>query len=149
MAIHRPLREGDPAPDFELPDESGERLRLSAFLGNKVVLFFYPEDDTPGCTAEACGFRDAYSDFLKANAVILGVSPDDARSHVAFRERHALPFPLLVDASHEVAERYGAWGDGEVLRSTFVIDEEGRLARIFRHVRPRGHEAEVLEAILA
>lgn len=142
------LREGDAAPEFELRDESGERFALSAFRGNTVVLFFYPEDDTPGCVAEACGFRDRYVDFLKENAIVLGVSPDSAESHAAFKERYALPFPLLVDADHKVAERYGAW-NGEALRTTFVIDPAGRIARIFRQVVPRGHEAEVLAAVRA
>lgn len=155
MPPTKELREGDVAPDFELEDESGEPFELSAFRGNTVVLYFYPEDDTPGCTAEACGFRNRYVDFLKANAVVLGVSPDDAASHVAFKEKHALPFPLLIDADHRVAELYGAWGTREwkgksyetVLRSTFVIGPTGKIERIFRDVRPEGHEDEVLAAV--
>lgn len=149
------LAAGDVAPEFELADESGERFRLSAFRGNTVVLFFYPEDDTPGCTREACGFLDRYVDFLKANAVVLGVSPDDAASHRAFKEKHALPFPLLVDEGHRVAEMYGVWGEKEfqgqkfegVFRSTFVIGPEGRIQQVFRRVKPEGHEAEVLAVL--
>lgn len=149
------VREGAPAPDFELADESGERFRLSAFRGNTVVLFFYPADDTPGCTREACGFRDRHVDFLKENAVVLGISPDDAESHAAFKEKFSLPFPLLVDAGHKVAAAFGAWGEKEwkgerfegVLRSTFVIGPTGVVERIFRKVNPDGHEAEVLAAV--
>ena len=151
----RGLQEGDVAPDFELPDEAGERFQLSAFRGNTVVLFFYPADDTPGCTREACGFRDRHVDFLKANAVVLGISPDDAASHQAFKEKHALPFPLLVDQDHKVAERFGAWGPKEwrgekfegILRTTFVVGPTGKIERVFRDVKPEGHEAEVLAAV--
>lgn len=153
--MSRSLQVGDVAPEFELADESGERFRLSAFRGNTVVLFFYPADDTPGCTKEACGFRDRHVDFLKANAVVLGVSPDDAASHAAFKEKFSLPFPLLVDADHRVASAYGAWGPkqwrGEtfegVLRSTFVVGPDGRLLQVFRDVNPEGHESQVLEAV--
>lgn len=158
--MQRPSRElavGDVAPDFDLPDESGERLSLAGLRGNAVILFFYPEDDTPGCTTEACGFRDDHVAFLKANAVVLGVSPDDADSHEAFRRKYALPFPLLVDRDHRVAEAYGAWGEKlvqgrtwtGVLRSTFVIDPAGRMAAVFRQVRPEGHSREVLDAVEA
>ena len=155
MAAKADLKEGDLAPDFELADETGERFRLSAFRGNTVVLYFYPADDTPGCTREACGFRDRYVHFLKANAVVLGVSPDPAESHAAFKEKFSLPFPLLVDEDHAVAERYGAWGEktwkGEtfegILRSTFVVGPTGRIEKIFRNVDPEGHERDVLAAV--
>lgn len=151
------LQAGDVAPEFELPDESGERFALSAFRGNTVVLFFYPADDSPGCTTEACGFRDRHVDFLRENAVVLGVSPDSAASHVAFKEKHGLPFPLLVDADHRVAEAYGAWGPKEikgerfegVYRTTFVIGPDGKIVRAFWRVDPNGHEADVLEAVRA
>jgi peroxiredoxin Q/BCP len=149
------LREGDPAPEFELEDDAGERVRLSAFRGRPVVLYFYPADDTPGCTAEACGFRDDFAAFERAGAVVLGVSANDQASHRAFRGKYALPFQLLVDADHVVASRYGAWGkkvwNGEefegILRTTFVIGANGRIARVFPGVKPEGHSREVLAAV--
>ena len=156
MPPSRELAVGDVAPEFSLPDDSGERFSLSAFRGNRVVLFFYPEDDTPGCTAEACGFRDDYVSFLKANAVVLGVSPDPAASHRDFRDKYGLPFPLLVDADHEVAEAYGAWGTKEipgrgpwtgVLRSTFLIGEDGRVEALWRKVHVDTHSRDVLAAM--
>ena len=149
------LREGDPAPDFELRDQDGGVVRLSDFRGRRVVLFFYPQDDTPGCTVEACGFRDRHRELLDAGVVVLGVSPDDAGSHRAFRLKFGLPFPLLVDEGHRVAERWGAWGrkvlfghayEG-VLRSTFVVGPGGRVERAFRRVKPEGHSREVLAAV--
>lgn len=148
-------REGDVAPAFELADDQGRVWRLADLRGKTVVLFFYPADDTPGCTAEACGFRDEYAAFAGRDAVLFGVSPDDAASHQAFRAKHGLPFPLLVDEGHRVAEAYGTWGPRTfggktfetTLRSTFVIGPDGRLARIFRDVKPQGHAREVLEAL--
>lgn len=151
------LRVGDPAPDFELPDESGSPVRLSSLKGSTVVLYFYPKDDTPGCTTQACGFRDAFPRFQDAKAVILGVSPDDAESHRAFKAKYQLPFDLLSDVDHQVAEAYGAWGrktwQGKefegILRSTFVVGPDGRIVSVFRQVQVEGHERAVLEALSA
>src|SRR5947207_2052145 len=105
------LKVGDTAPDFELPSDTGETIKLSDFRGKRVVLYFYPKDDTPGCTTQSCGFRDTYPQIEERNAVVLGVSPDDARSHQKFKTKYDLPFTLLVDADHAVAERYGVWGE--------------------------------------
>lgn len=148
---------GSVAPDFVLEDDGGSPVRLSALAGRKVVLYFYPEDDTPGCTAQACGFRDNLPRFASEDAVILGVSPDPPESHARFREKYGLPFRLLSDPDHAVAERYGAWGKKQlfgneyegILRSTFVIGEDGRVLRVFRRVRVEEHAAEVLEALRA
>ena len=148
---------GDEAPDFTTTDEHGREISLSDFRGNKVVLYFYPKDDTPGCTVEACGFRDAHAAFARHKAVVLGVSPDSAKKHVKFREKYGLPFTLLVDESHAVAEAYGAWREKSmygrtymgVARSTFVIDASGRIAKVFTSVKPKGHEQEVLAALAA
>lgn len=145
------------APDFTTVAHDGSTVRLSAFKGRPVVLYFYPKDDTPGCTVEACGFRDAHAQFGRHKAVVLGVSPDSPRSHVRFREKHALPFTLLADEDHAVAERYGAWRAKSmygksymgIARSTFVIDGAGRIARAFTTVKPQGHEREVLAAVAA
>jgi thioredoxin-dependent peroxiredoxin len=149
------LNENDPAPDFELPADDGSTVRLSDLGGRKVVLFFYPRADTPGCTTEACEFRDRSADFASGGAVILGISPDPTGAVRAFREKFELPFRLLADADHEVAERYGVWGEKTVFgktslgvhRTTFVVDEEGRIASIYRGVRPEGHAAEVLQGL--
>jgi peroxiredoxin Q/BCP len=119
------------------------------------VLYFYPKDDTSGCTKEACGFRDSWRDVQRLGAVVLGVSPDGVTSHAKFKQKYSLPFPLLADERHEVAEAYGVWGEKSmygrkymgVLRSTFVIDEQGRIARVFEKVKPEGHAAEVLAAL--
>lgn len=146
------LEEGDTAPDFELETDGGDTVRLSDLRGRRVVLFFYPKDDTSGCTKEACGFRDAKPDYEEKNATIFGVSPDDARSHAKFRQKYGLNFPLLVDADHSVAAAYGAWGSKKmygreyegILRSTFVIGPDGRLEKVFRNVRPDGHAEAVL-----
>lgn len=126
---------GKKAPDFTLPDENGNRVKLSSFRGKKVILYFYPADDTPGCTAQACGFRDSFPEIQEQNAVVIGVSPDDARSHIKFRSKYNLPFILLSDPDHVVAEKYGAWGEKSfmgkksvgVIRSHFVIDEQGKI----------------------
>jgi thioredoxin-dependent peroxiredoxin len=150
------VSEGQPAPDFELESDSGEQVRLSQFRGKPVVLYFYPRDDTPGCTAEACSFRDDYKAYQERGAVILGVSPDDTASHVRFKGRYALPFTLLADPDHEVAEQYGAWGEKTLygkksvglIRSTFVIDPNGNVARAIRNVRVQGHSEEVLGALV-
>jgi thioredoxin-dependent peroxiredoxin len=149
------IEEGTPAPDFTLASDSGESVTLSAFRGRPVVLYFYPKDDTPGCTVEACGFRDSYSEFEKRGAVVLGVSPDDEASHVKFKEKYSLPFTLLADPEHEAAERYGVWGEKNfggkkywgVKRSTFVIDAEGNVAKVMHNVKPDGHPDQVLAAL--
>ena len=149
------LQEGISAPDFTLPADGGGEVTLSDFRGKKVVLYFYPKDDTPGCTTEACNFRDDYSDVLAAGAVILGVSPDTVTSHDLFKSKYELPFPLLSDPDHQVAELYGAWGEKKLygrtytgmIRSTFVINEAGTLIRIFPKVRPKNHSQQVLQAL--
>src|SRR5436305_14596643 len=123
------IEEGKPAPDFELTSDTGETVKLSELKGKQVVVYFYPKDDTPGCTTQACGIRDVYGEFEQAGAVVLGVSPDDESSHVKFKEKYGLPFTLLADTDHSVAEQYGVWGEKEymgrsymgVSRSTFVI----------------------------
>jgi peroxiredoxin Q/BCP len=150
-----PLDAGIPAPEFSLPDENGTIHHLSDHRGRAVVLYFYPKDDTPGCTTEACNFRDDYSAYTEAEVVILGVNPDKPQSHARFKEKFALPFPLLADEGHEVCDLYGAWGPKKfmgreyegVLRTTFLIDREGKIARVFENVKPAEHSAEVLEAI--
>ena len=149
-------REGEAAPDFELKTDSGETLRLSDLRGKQVVLYFYPKDDTPGCTTQACGIRDAYEEFERAGAVVLGISPDDERSHRKFRDKYGLPFTLLADPGHEVAEEYGVWGEKSyagrtymgVDRSTFVIAEDGTLKKVLPKVKPATH-AEAVLAVLA
>jgi len=143
------------APDFTLRSDSGESVTLSGLRGRPVVLYFYPRDDTPGCTVEACEFRDAWGDVEKAGAVVLGVSPDDVPSHGRFRTKFQLPFPLLADPDHRVAELYGVWGEKSmygrtffgILRTTFVIDPGGRVRQVFERVKPKGHAARVLEAL--
>jgi thioredoxin-dependent peroxiredoxin len=151
------VEEGKPAPDFELASDSGERVRLSELRGRPVVLYFYPKDDTPGCTKQACSFRDAYGVFEERGATILGVSPDTESSHVRFKEKYGLPFTLLADSDHEVAEQYGVWVEKNnygkksmgIKRSTFVIDAEGNVARAMLGVSPDGHADVVLEALPA
>lgn len=146
---------GSKAPAFTLPTDDGSSVSLTDFAGKKVVLYFYPKDDTSGCTAQACEFRDSWRAVQKAGAVVLGVSPDGVASHQKFRDKYDLPFPLLADEDHAVAERYGVWGEKSmygrkyfgVLRTTFIIDEEGRIARVFEKVTPKGHAAEVLAAL--
>jgi len=150
-------RAGAVAPDFTAVGHDGSAIRLSAFRGRPVVLYFYPKDDTPGCTVEACGFRDAHAALARRGAVVLGVSPDSPQSHVRFRTKHALPFTLVADEAHAVAEAYGVWRQKSlygrkfmgVVRSTFVIDATGRIAKIFATVKPQGHAAEVLAAVAA
>jgi len=150
-----PIQTGIPAPDFHLADETNVPRRLSDYRGRPVVLYFYPKDDTPGCTTEACNFRDDYSAYVEADVIILGVSPDDVASHLKFKRKHYLPFPLLADEGHKVCDLYGVWGpkkfmgrehDG-VLRTTFLIDRGGRVAHVFENVRPSEHSAEVLAII--
>jgi thioredoxin-dependent peroxiredoxin len=149
------VEEGREAPDFELTSDTGERVRLSQFRGKPVVLYFYPRDDTPGCTRQACAIRDSYDEFEQRGAVVLAVSPDDESSHVKFKRKHGLPFTLLADPEHEVAERYGAWGERRyrgrtymgIERSTFLIDEQGCVAKVMRRVKPDTHTAQVLAAL--
>ena len=150
------VEEGKPAPDFELESDSGERVRLSSLRGQPVVLYFYPADDTPGCTTQACGIRDEYGEFQRAGAVVLGVSPDDVGSHVDFRDKYSLPFTLLADPDHVVAEEYGAWGEKTnrgrtyegIIRSTFVIGADGTVVKAMPNVKPATHADDVL-AVLA
>jgi peroxiredoxin Q/BCP len=130
------LQIGDPAPDFELTADDGSRVRLSAFRGRRVVVYFYPKDDTPGCTTQACGFRDRYAQIEERSAVVLGISPDDLASHKRFKTKYDLPFHLLVDEGHRTAEAYGVWGTGFNVRSHFLVDENGRLADIQVKVKP-------------
>ena len=147
-----PVSVGMPAPDFELLDDSGANRRLSDFRGKKVVLYFYPKDDTPGCTKEACNFRDDYSAYQTAGVVILGVSPDSVESHVKFKKKFQIPFPLLADEGHKVCDLYGVWGPKKfmgrdyegVIHTTFLIDAQGKIARVFENVLPAEHSAEVL-----
>lgn len=149
------LAAGVQAPDFVLSDENKTQRRLSDFRGRSVVLYFYPKDDTPGCTTEACNFRDDYSAYVNADIIILGVSPDSPESHAKFKEKYRIPFTLLSDAGHKVCDQYGVWGakkfmgrdyDG-VKRTTFLVDPNGRIAKVFENVRPSDHSVEVLAAI--
>lgn len=146
---------GTPAPDFALSDETGTVRRLTDFRGQTVVLYFYPKDDTPGCTTEACNFRDDYSAYEEAGVTILGVSPDSPKSHAKFKQKFQLPFSLLADENHAVCEAYHVWGQKKfmgkeymgVLRTTFVIDPEGKIKKVFENVKPADHSAEVLAAV--
>jgi peroxiredoxin Q/BCP len=149
------VAEGGPAPDFELETDGGQRVRLSDLRGKQVVLYFYPKDDTTGCTTQACGIRDAWGEFQQAGAVVLGVSPDDVASHDKFKEKYSLPFTLLADAGHKVADRYGVWGPKKYMgktyegisRSTFVIGEDGTVKKVMRRVKPASHADDVLAAL--
>jgi thioredoxin-dependent peroxiredoxin len=146
---------GEKAPDFELPASNGEKVRLSDFQGKNIVLYFYPKDMTPGCTTQACDFRDSYESFTELDAVILGVSPDPINRHEKFIEKHGLPFLLLSDENHEAAEAYGVWtlkkNFGKeymgIERSTFVIDKEGKLVKEWRKVKVKGHVEEALQFV--
>ncbi len=152
-----PIPSGVPAPEFDVLDDTGQSRRLADYRGQAVVLYFYPKDDTPGCTKEACNFRDDYSAYEKAGVVILGVSPDSPESHAKFKKKFNLPFPLLADEGHKICDAYGVWGPKKfmgksyegVLRTTFLIDAEGKIARVFEEVRPAEHSTEVLEALKA
>lgn len=150
-----PIQAGKPAPEFTLQDENGIERSLSDYRGRGVVLYFYPKDDTPGCTTEACSFRDDYSAYQQAGVEILGVSPDTPKRHAKFKEKYALPFTLLADTEHRVCELYGVWGrkkfmgreyDG-VFRTTFLIGADGVILRVFENVKPEGHSDQVLQAL--
>ena len=149
------VEEGKPAPDFELLSDSGENVKLSDLRGKPVVLYFYPKDDTPGCTTQACGIRDVYGELEREGAVVLGVSPDDERSHVKFKQKYDLPFTLLADSDHHVAEQYGVWAEKSMYgrkymgneRTTFIIDSGGRVAAVLRKVKPATHDEQVLQAL--
>jgi peroxiredoxin Q/BCP len=147
--------EGQPAPDFTLTSDTGEHVTLADLRGRPVVLYFYPRDDTPGCTTQACGIRDAWGKFERRGAVVLGVSPDSAASHVKFRAKYDLPFTLLADTDHAVAEAYGTWVEKSmygktymgVERSTFVIGADGNIIKVMRKVKPDRHADDVLAAL--
>ena len=150
------LQEKTIAPDFSLKSDAGKTVNLSDYKGKDVVLYFYPKDDTSGCTAEACSFRDDYSAYEKANVVILGVSPDSIESHIKFKDKYHLPFPLLADEDHKITEMYGAWGkkqlygreyDG-VLRTTYLIGKDGKIKKVFEKVKPAEHSAEILAELI-
>src|SRR5687767_11951721 len=142
------IEEGQPAPDFTLQDDRGEEVRLSALRGKPVVLYFYPQDDTPGCTKEACAFRDRRADLAARGATVIGVSPDDVASHARFRDKYRLDFPLLADSQHAVAEAYGAWREKQnygrrymgIQRSTFLIDGDGTVRKVWRKVDVAEHD---------
>jgi peroxiredoxin Q/BCP len=149
------LEPGVKAPSFTLVDDSGKKTKLSDHKGKPIVLYFYPRDDTPGCTKQACAFRDATSELKKLGAVVLGVSTDSEASHAKFRDKYQLNFPLLADEKHEVAEAYGAWREKNmygkksmgIQRSTYLIDGKGKIAKVWKRVQVDGHDAEVIEAL--
>jgi peroxiredoxin Q/BCP len=149
------LEAGKKAPKFSLASDDGRKMSLDDFKGKKVVLYFYPKDDTSGCTTQACEFRDNWKSVQGAGAVVLGVSPDGVTSHGKFKGKYELPFPLLADEDHAVAEAYGAWGEKSmygrkyqgILRTTFIIGTDGRIEKVFPRVKPKGHAAEVLAAL--
>jgi peroxiredoxin Q/BCP len=151
------LNIGDQAPDFTLKNDAGEDVSLSALRGKPVILYWYPRDDTPGCTVEACSFRDAYAEFQHAGAVVLGVSTDNTRSHQKFKTKYSLPFPLLSDPDHQVAEQYGVWGPKKFMgrefeginRITYLIDADGIVKQVWPKVKPEGHADEILQALQA
>ena len=148
------IKEGTTAPAFKTTDANGETVNLKDLKGQKVVLYFYPKDDTPGCTKEACSFRDAWAKFKKRSITVLGVSPDSEASHKKFETKYKLPFTLLADKDHAIADSYGVWGEKKfmgrtymgVLRTTFLIDEKGKIRKVFEKVKPEDHASEVLEA---
>jgi len=151
------IREGEPAPEFTATTDTGEQVSLSDYRGKPVVLYFYPKDDTPGCTAQACGIRDAYGDFERAGAVVLGVSPDSEAKHVKFKQKYDLPFTLLADPEHAVAESYGVWAEKKyrgrtylgVNRTTFLIAPDGTVAKVMHNVDPKAHADDVLALLAA
>ena len=148
------LKEGDKAPDFAVPDAEGKMVRLKDLRGKKVVLYFYPKDDTPGCTKEACSFRDSFATFKRRGIEVLGVSLDNERSHQKFAQKYSLPFRLLADTDRAVSEAYGTYGEKKFMgrtymgnnRMTFMIDEKGKIKKIFSKVKPEDHSEEVLQA---
>ncbi len=152
-----PISSGILAPDFTLLDETGTPHRLSEYRGKQVVLYFYPKDDTPGCTTEACNFRDDYSAYQDTGVEILGVSPDSPASHTRFKQKYQLPFTLLADEDHKVADLYGVWGPKKymgrsyegILRTTFLIDPDGQIVKVFENVKPAEHSAEILQTFQA
>lgn len=149
------LSSGILAPEFELPDDTNSIRRLVDYRGNFVLLYFYPKDDTPGCTTEACNFRDDYSAYVNSDVIILGISPDSSKSHSKFKTKFDLPFPLLADEGHKVCDLYGVWGPKKfmgrqyegVLRTSFLIDGSGYIVKVFKNVKPAEHSAEVLALI--
>jgi peroxiredoxin Q/BCP len=149
------LKLGDPAPDFELADDQGNTVKLSNYCGKRVVVYFYPKDDTPGCTTQSCGFRDNYLAIEEKNATVLGISPDGMRSHQKFKTKFNLPFTLLSDEDHAVAETYGVWGQKSkmgkqymgIIRSHFVVDENGKLIDVQYNIMPEASVAGALEVI--
>jgi len=150
-----PLSENSVAPSFSLLDETGKEHKLSDYLGQSLVLYFYPKDDTPGCTTEACEFRDDYKEYEKAGVKILGISPDSVKSHAKFKAKYELPFTILADEDHQVCEAYGVWGLKEmmgreyngVFRTTFLIGPDGKVKKVFENVKPKGHSQEVLAVL--
>ena len=155
MAVETKLRVGDTAPEFELTTDRGNKVKLSDYRGKRVVVYFYPKDDTPGCTTQACGFRDNYLAIEEKNAVILGISPDDAASHVRFKTKFNLPFTLLSDVDHAVAEQYGVWGEKSmmgktymgIIRSHFVVDKNGKLIDVQYNVKPEASVTGALDVV--
>jgi peroxiredoxin Q/BCP len=151
------LKEGDKAPDFAVPDAEGKMVRLKDLRGKKVVLYFYPKDDTPGCTKEACSFRDSFATFKRRGIEVLGVSLDNEKSHQKFAQKYSLPFRLLADTERSISEAYGAYGEKKFMgrtymgnnRMTFLIDEKGKIKKIFSKVKPEDHAEEVLQAFNA
>ncbi len=151
------LKAGDPAPDFTGLNEKGEEVSLSDFAGKKLILFFYPKDNTPGCTAEACNLRDHFEELKSKGFELLGVSPDSAKKHQNFINKFELPFPLIADTEHEMLKAYGAWGEKKmygktyegVLRTTFVIDEEGKIEKVFEKVKTKTHAEQILAEVAA
>ena len=149
------LKVGDPAPLFAAPSDSGQSLSLKDFRGKRVILYFYPKDNTPGCTQEACDFRDARDRLQSKGVVVLGVSPDSVSSHQKFKKKYTLPFPLIVDEDHRIAQAYGVWQEKSlygrkfmgIVRSTFVIDEKGRIAEVHQKVKVNGHVESLLETV--
>jgi len=146
---------GSKAPAFSLKDDSGNRVKLSDLKGKPVVVYFYPRDDTPGCTKEACALRDRYEEIQQRGVHLFGVSTDDAESHAKFRQKYALPFPLLVDADHAMSEKYGAWREKNmygkksmgIQRATYLIDAQGKVAKVWKRVKVDGHDQQVIDAI--